>query len=346
MSNKDVSNKEVSNSETPENMTHSIDEQQLLDDEMFINSLYDEVEQSNQKSIIQPNELLDRRIINAARQAVSAKQVVTKKQSRLTWFSGLATAASLTLVVSLVVQQQGQILPSAETSLPKMNNHPAAAPMRDDEANDVEMFTTKVLELSDHHQNEQVEARQNAINSKAIRSGKKSLVVTTSISTEKRIDDGLQGYKIENMQINPTYQLKEERELVEVAKQMAHKPQAKGTLNRSHIAKMSMVAPTKKNINIATSAPKAAPLNFQVLTVELFKQYVTKNNNLKNNDKLTWSLISEQENSYQIMIQNGESASTYYQLDKTRFSIEASVLNSLATSVKQKFQLTALQLKN
>jgi len=79
-------------------------------DEAFINQLYDEVSQGQQN---QPSELLDQRILSAAHKAINKSNTPGKK-SHVTWYSSLATAASLTLVVSLVVLQQANILPNEQ----------------------------------------------------------------------------------------------------------------------------------------------------------------------------------------------------------------------------------------
>jgi len=79
---------------------------QQQSDEAFINQLYDEVSQGQQN---QPSELLDQRILSAAHKVINKSKTPDKK-SHITWYSSLATAASLTLVVSLVVLQQANIL--------------------------------------------------------------------------------------------------------------------------------------------------------------------------------------------------------------------------------------------
>jgi hypothetical protein len=81
---------------------------QQRNDEVFIKELYDEVSQENQS---QPSELLDQRIISAAHKAIN-KSNKLEKNKNLKWYSTLATAASLTLVISLVVLQQSNILPN------------------------------------------------------------------------------------------------------------------------------------------------------------------------------------------------------------------------------------------
>lgn len=84
---------------------------QQKNDEAFINELYDEVSEEKQS---QPSELLDQRIISAAHKAVNVSNKA-KSNRNLKWYSSLATAASLTLVISLVVSQQSNILSNEQT---------------------------------------------------------------------------------------------------------------------------------------------------------------------------------------------------------------------------------------
>jgi hypothetical protein len=83
---------------------------QQQSDEAFINELYNEVSEEEQS---QPSELLDQRIINAAHKAVEKPK---NSRSNLKWYSSLATAASLTLVISLVVLQQSNIVPNEQAN--------------------------------------------------------------------------------------------------------------------------------------------------------------------------------------------------------------------------------------
>jgi len=83
---------------------------QQQSDEAFINELYNEVSEEDQS---QPSELLDQRIINAAHKAVEKPK---NSRSNLKWYSSLATAASLTLVISLVVLQQSNIVPNEQAN--------------------------------------------------------------------------------------------------------------------------------------------------------------------------------------------------------------------------------------
>jgi hypothetical protein len=86
---------------------------QQQSDEAFMNELYDEVSQEDQS---QPSELLDQRIISAAHKALT-KSTKPKSKSHVTWYSSLATAASITLVISLVVLQQSNILPNEQAGI-------------------------------------------------------------------------------------------------------------------------------------------------------------------------------------------------------------------------------------
>jgi len=364
MSNKKTSNKEVSNKKTLENKSsnsesiHDIDEQQLLDDEAFINSLYEEVqlEESNQQSSIQhstsqPSEMLNKRIINAAHHAVKVENTTTntQKTSRFTWVSGLASAASLTLVISLVVRQQGEILPPAESAIPMSASQPLAAPLSTIQADDEEMFTAKRSESSVLLASEQVQNRLTALKSKAKRSNNKPLISTTSLSSKVEVNvsadekkgSGMQGYKLEALQASSAYQENQISEKLEITSKTQKKVLKASNSNRQKAEKMSLISPAQQSIHLAT--PKSAPIDFKILTVELFKRYLAENTNLNDDEKYSWSFISEQKTNYQIKLQQTGKAHIYYQLDKALFSIKGLALHHFAT--EDGHQLMAIQLK-
>jgi len=95
-------------------MSNKSDENKIsAQDEAFIDSLYAELKAENE----QPSELLDQRIISAAKKAISTKpqqktqsstkvkSTINKIQIKPVWYVSLASAASVFLVVSLVINQ-------------------------------------------------------------------------------------------------------------------------------------------------------------------------------------------------------------------------------------------------
>jgi|GEM_PF-1895571 len=92
-------------------MSNKTDDKSLEQDEAFIDALYDDLSQapSPDSSLEEPSVELDNKILAAAHKAVGAKpKLVVKakaKKPAFTWFKPIASAASLILVVSLVLKQ-------------------------------------------------------------------------------------------------------------------------------------------------------------------------------------------------------------------------------------------------
>jgi len=352
MPNKEVSNRKASDKEASNiQSANSIDEQQLRDDEAFINSLYDEVEreQNHKQSTAQPSELLDRRIINAAHQVINVKPATNKKQSRLTWLNGLATAASLTLVISLVVQQQGQILPPADSAVSLINNKssidsgPAAAPINSKQSFDTEMLSTKAFEISGPPIAEQTGARLAALSNETVERKEKSQFTTTKILTTSKyekvlVEGGLQGYSLAKKQTTPAYSQTEMSEPIVADAQQS-------SSSRQKVTKGNLTAPIKQSSPMMSLVSAAAPIEFKAFTIELFEQYKTQNNSLVRSKKILWSLIEEQKNSYDIRLYQADNTVIYYRLDKTDFVInETTLITSLPASTEIKNQFTAIHL--
>ena len=138
-----------------QNKKHKTEDQQLLEDEAFIDALYEQLDQDkrNQDS---PSEILDKRIILAAHQAVNNEHMIEKPSANSSdtmgkisdntrtsqqraynfklWSKTIATAASLILVVSLVIQQPFHILPNERKSPPNKALQPIQADSKIEQA--------------------------------------------------------------------------------------------------------------------------------------------------------------------------------------------------------------------
>ena len=87
-------------------MTNKQD-QQMVEDQAFIDSLYQEVAEDNASQTEQPSEQLDQRILAAAHKAVASQPMpaTIKQQKKKSWFFPLATAASFLLMITVINHQ-------------------------------------------------------------------------------------------------------------------------------------------------------------------------------------------------------------------------------------------------
>ena len=353
MSNKKVSDKDMTNSDISQN-TAPINEQQLHDDEAFIDSLYEEVG-SGKLNQAEPSEILDKRIINAAQQAISPQSKVKKKPVRLTWFSGLATAASLTLVVSLVVQQQGQILPPADYTVPVMNVQPSAAPLNNEQVNNEQTIVTEIM--SDERQENrgqpavaQTKARLTRFNNDAEKLITQSLTTAARSSTYTLNDGGLQQQKSKLQQDNASLQTKQSSGVIESI--FTTPPPTR--LSQQKVAKMGLSAPPPQKQSAESTIKAANKLgkedkkqhNFPPLSLAVFQQYLAQNKTLQLNKKMHWSLVAEQKSDYLITLYQTDKTAVRYRLNKGDFIILTSTLVEQEKSVTAKSPLSAIQLKD
>ncbi len=86
-------------------MSNKQQDKQLLEDQAFIDSLYQELaDETDNPAEEQPSAQLDQRILAAAHKAVTTEQIL-KAQSKKSWFYPIATAASAILMITLVGHQ-------------------------------------------------------------------------------------------------------------------------------------------------------------------------------------------------------------------------------------------------
>jgi len=84
-------------------MTDKQQDKQLVEDQAFIDSLYEELADETGKANEEPpSEQLDQRILAAAHKAVASKPTLQKNRN---WFYPIATAASAILMITLVGHQ-------------------------------------------------------------------------------------------------------------------------------------------------------------------------------------------------------------------------------------------------
>lgn len=154
-----MSNKHADNNDK-QTQTSAMQQQS---DEAFINELYNEVSEENQS---QPSELLDQRIINAAHKATQ-KTKKTKIKSTTTWYSAIATAASLTLVVSLVVMQKSNVPPNEQAEMRFMKEpsfqKSVASSDKNDSLADTEVMNEQSFVRAMHYKEKTQLAKQKSV---------------------------------------------------------------------------------------------------------------------------------------------------------------------------------------
>lgn len=262
---------------------------QLQDDEAFINSLYQEIDQSDESS---SSEMLDKRIISAAHKAVSDK-AKQKKNKKFTWYHTLATAASLTLVVTLVFHQQSNVLPPIEQSY-ELADESIKESSELLGKNDTEMMraapTATISADTVPQAKLMTYARKNAAGEKKERQVNTQLTQIKSAQPKGVVNQEVALYaaKPQNRSIN-SIELKQENTL---------------SLALSDSEQVTSV---------------------KLLTHQMLLNYKKLNSQLINNEKYYWSLRSEQNNDYNIMIFSKESGSLSYRLPKVDFTIDKEV---------------------
>ncbi len=256
---------------------------QLQDDEAFINALYQGVEQSDEPKT---SEILDKRIIAAAHKAVS-EQPKKKKGKKLTWVHTLATAASLTLVVTLVFNQQSNILPPIEQSF-ELADESLKEGIKQASPNDLEMMQavppSKVTQDTAPKPKLMTYARKEA-----------------SLSEKKKQQMSTQLAQIKS----------ERRDKAAIL--------AVATQSRSDEAETSI-----KTKALALAEPLETSVH-KKLTTEKLLNYIALNTQLNTEKKYYWSLQSEQNDYFTILIFSSDSKPVYYHLPKADFVIDKEV---------------------
>lgn len=278
-----MSNKYTDNNDK---QTHNAILQQQ-NDEAFINELYNEVSEEDQS---QPSELLDQRIINAAHKAIDESNK-PKKSSRLKWYSSLATAASLTLVISLAVLQQSNILPNEQANNMLKQGVVLQKPMASTSDNESIADQKVVAEQIDY----QAQLGYSAMPSQ---------VENASATTTK---------------ISNTIKVAAERKMVR-ATQYEKKAQLSKQKSTERMMAESPVFMTHSN-QIEERKAKEEKTEIIDLSIKQLQQYILLNENLNAEDRWLWSFESENDIEYIIDIFRDEEQYIQYRLDKAIFKI-------------------------
>jgi hypothetical protein len=266
--------------------THNATLQQQ-NDEAFINELYDEVSQESQS---QPSELLDQRIIRAAHEAIN-KSNKSVKNKNVKWYSTLATAASLTLVISLVVLQQSNILPNEQANNMLKQGVVLQKPMASTSDNKSIADQEVVVEQIDYQAQESYSAMPSQVEN--------SIATTTKISN--------------------TIKVAAERKMVR-ATQYEKKTQLIKQKTAEHMMAASpMIMPRFNKIEQDKAQEDRAEI--MDLSIEQLKQYTHSNKTLYSENQWLWSLQSENHIEYIIDIFNDNHEPLEYRLDKNTFKV-------------------------
>ena len=250
-------------------------------DEAFINGLYNEVSQEDHSH---PSELLDQRIISAAHKAVNTPNKA-KSNRNSKWYSSLATAASLTLVISLVVLQKGNILPDEQALIPIEKGMTLQRTIKP--TNDSEYFVDQEIETEEIN-------FQPSSNSPTI-SSKMASPITNNVKAAAK---------------------------EKIARAIQTKKQAQ--LSKQKSAERIMIAPPVSHVLLTELSPSTEfHKEHEVipLSIKQFQQYILSNNNLTAERQWLWALSSENDMAYMISIYQKKLQPLQYRLDKSIYKI-------------------------
>ena len=278
-----MSNKYTDNNDK---QTHNAILQQQ-NDEAFINELYNEVSEEDQS---QPSELLDQRIINASHKAVNTSNK-PKGNNKFKWYSTLATAASLTLVISLVVLQQSNILPNEQANNMLKQGVVLQKPMASTSDNESFADQEVVVEQIDY----QAQVGYSAMPSQV----ENAIATTTKISNTIKIAA---------------------KERMVRATQYEKKAQLSKQKSPERMMAESPVFMTHSN-QIEERKAKEEKTEIIDLSIKQLQQYILLNENLNAEDRWLWSFESENDIEYIIDIFRDEEQYIQYRLDKAIFKI-------------------------
>ncbi|MFB0979369.1 MAG: hypothetical protein QMC62_00455 [Alteromonadaceae bacterium] len=291
--------------------THNATLQQQ-NDEAFINELYDAVSQESQS---QPSELLDQRIINAAHKAVNTSNK-PKGNNKFKWYSSLATAASLTLVISLVVLQQSNILPNEQANNMLKQGVVLQKPMASTSDNESIADQEVVVEQIDY----QAQVGYSAMPSQV----ENASATTTKMSNTIKI-------AAEEKMVRAT-QYEKKAQLI--------KPQ---TAERMMAASPMIMTRFNKIEQGKAQEDRAEIID---LSIEQLKQYKRSNKALDTQNKWLWSFSSENHIEYIIHIFNDNHAPLEYRLDKNTFKVMGLSKRDLEKSPLNNIPLSKIMILN
>ena len=313
------------NKDTPSKLTiDPVDEQQLGDDEAFIDELYQTLDQQNNIEH-SPSEILDKRIILAANKAVINhhndkinKQPNTRLWNTRLWTSGLATAASLTLVISLVVQQQTDIFSPLETQ-PATTLAQETEPLYNaSRKSSAEAFS---MDLAITNETAADEAIPSLLNTSSTTN---KISTYTAANRERKREDSRKSQRDNRRQ---------------VSRQISPLPKS------SH-SKMNQ--PALNNEAIVNQSPTLADdsLTNKWLIKQQFKDYLAQNNSRQENEKIHWSLLSIEQNYYQIVVYLSLNITREHRLSKQDYMLAQATLTPAKNQQdNKKFTLSDISLK-
>ena len=258
---------------------------QQQSDDAFINELYNEMSEEDQS---QPSELLDQRIINAAHKAVEKPN---NSRSNLKWYSSLATAASLTLVISLVVLQQSNIVPNEQANNMLKQGITLQKPMISSNDNESLADQEVVAEQMDYQALASYSAMPNQMTNSIANTSK--VTGTTKMATKERMVRITQYEKKAKL----SKQKSAERMIAASPVFMAHSNQ------------------------LEESTTKEDKTEIIDLSIQQLQQYILLNDNLNAEDQWVWSLESESDIEYIIDIFRNDEQYIQYRLNKAIFNI-------------------------
>jgi hypothetical protein len=280
----------MSNKHTDNNDKHT--EQLALQqqsDEAFMNELYNEVALEDHSH---PSELLDQRIISAAHKAT--QQTKTKKEkSKITWYSSLATAASLTLVISLVVLQQSNILPNEQANI--MLKKGIILQKDIPSANDNDSFADRevVAEQIDFKDKASYSAISSELNSPVVSPTARTVTNITKVASAEKVVRAAQ-YKKQTVLAKQ-----------KAAERVIHLPPAS----------MQFIEKIELNNSIKDERP------ITKLSIKQFQQYIFSNKTLGSKYQWLWSLHSENDMVLIIDIFQNNQQPLRYRLTKDTYQI-------------------------
>jgi len=261
---------------------------QQQSDEAFINQLYDDVSQEHQS---QPSELLDKRILSAAHKAINKSNNPDKK-SHVTWYSTLATAASLTLVVSLVVLQQDNILPNEQADRIQVKDVTFKKPINAVSAKEsINPTSVKESFVDQEVMAEQIDYK--AEPSYSALSGQ----MESSVATDGKV-------AVSERTLRATQYKKQSN-----------------SAKQKNIAQMMALPPVINNNITEIGQAQEKDLAIRYLSIKQFQQYTLSNKTLHANNQWLWSLKSENDMEYIINVFQGEQQSLAFRLGKDNFKV-------------------------
>jgi hypothetical protein len=303
--------------------SHDHQQTQLQEDEAFIKTLYQQFPADEDQ---QPSEFLDKRIIKAAYQAVAAEPTKTNKK-KITWFHSLATAASLTLVISLVVQQQSHILPSVDTSTNLISNG-----QKDKQISDNEIMT--VESVAAFSAAKPMMDNEITHDSYASTQYDKQMVIAQPMMAKKGMikQQSAQAKSLAPTSLTST---------VITLKNQSRKIEKKGVRPAAEIQKIN-----QQEFAVAKRSPPVKVGTVQKLTIAQYQLYTVQNTQLSEEEKIMWSLINAQADSYYITIYLPDNNTVSYRLAKTQFKLNALLLNTQDKHIINKQMLSEIILTN